>query len=83
MPVNQTSILAVIERFPEHKDRIKLLYREIEAFQTLCSDYRKCVEAHQHWNESDSKEASALRKEYADLLEELELEIMQYMNEHS
>ena len=76
MKVIQTGLLYVLKRFPEHKDAVKLLFRESESFQTMCEDYRKCAEALQYWNQSYSEEASLLRDEYSTLLQGLDAEIL-------
>ncbi len=81
MSVIRTSIFTVIKRFPDRKDTIKRLYMENNNFQTICEDYRKCLEAHQYWNESGSKEASVRREEYATIRGELETEITQNIAE--
>lgn len=81
MTVIQTTLFSVVKRFPGRKDTIQRLFRESEAFQTVCEDYRKCVEALRHWNESDSAEAPSRREEYGALLRDLEVEILQSLNE--
>jgi hypothetical protein len=81
MSVIRTSIFTAIKRFPDRKDTIKRLYKENNNFQTICEDYRKCLEAHLYWNESDSKVASARKDEYATLRGELETEIIQRIAE--
>jgi hypothetical protein len=81
MPVIQTSIFTVIERFPDYKDSILQFFRENQNFQTICDDYRICAESLKRWNQSTSKEAPSRRKEYADLLQELEAEILQIVDE--
>ena len=81
MAVIQTSIFNVIKRFPDHKDKIKWLYKENNNFQTICDDYRKCQEAYIYWNASGSKEAPERRQEYGMLQGELESEIIQSVAE--
>ena len=81
MPVIQTSIFAVFERFPDRKDNIKRLFKESENFKAVCEDYRKCSEALHHWDRSDSEVASVRRAEYSALLQELEAEILQCLTE--
>ena len=81
MPVIQSNLSYVVKRYPDHRDNILQFFKENQNYQTICEDYRKCLEAHQHWNESGSKEASVRREEYATLLVELETEIIQNINE--
>jgi hypothetical protein len=47
----------------------------------MCDDYRLCSEALKGWNQSESEEAPARRKEYAELLQDLEAEILQSLDE--
>ena len=80
MKVTEINPYTVIERFPEHKETIKHLYKNNPNFQILCSDYRKCVKALKIWTESDLREAPQRRKEYENLLQELESEILKNLN---
>ena len=79
--VIHTGLFSILERFPDRKDTIKRLFRESAAFQSLCSDYRTCIEAHRHWSQSDSAEGAVRREEYAALMKDLETEILQNLNE--
>ena len=81
MTVVLTGLSAILKRFPDRGDGVKRLFRENESFRTACEDYRKCVEALQHWNQSASDEAPARRDEYAALKRDLEAEILAYLNE--
>ncbi len=83
MSVIQTSLFSVITRFPDRKDEVIRLFRESESFQTVCDDYRRCVEALEYWNQSDSEEAPIRRDEYAALLVDLEAEILEHLSEFS
>jgi hypothetical protein len=83
MPVVHSSLFYVVRRFPRHKDSIHKFFKENEDFKTVCDDYHRCFVALKGWKQSESEEAPARRKEYADLLQELELEISQILNEHS
>ena len=81
MPVVHSSLLYVIKRFPYRKDTICQFFKKNEDFKILCDDYRICSDAVKTWNQSESEEAPARRKEYTDLLQSLELEISQILNE--
>lgn len=83
MPVVHSSLFYVVRRFPYHKDTIHQFFKENEDFKIICDDYRLCSEALTGWKQSESEEAPARRKEYADLLHGLELEISQILNEHT
>lgn len=81
MAVIESNIFYVVKRFPDRKKDIVQLFRADQNFQTICDDYRRCSEALQRWNQSASEEAATCRKDYAELLQELELEIIQILNE--
>ena len=81
MTVIQSNVFYVVKRFPDHKDMILQFFRENQNFQTICDDYRRCAQALIQWNQSTSEKAPVRRKEYADLLQELEQEVLQYLNE--
>lgn len=81
MPILYTGLPLVLSKFPDHKDKIKRLFRENETFQSLCEDYRQCSNALKYWNQSASEEALARREEYWTLLRDLAKEILQNVNE--
>jgi len=82
MGVIHPSIFLVINRFPERKDMLTELYLGSTYFQSMCEDYQTCIGALTHWNNMDSYEAMTRRKEYAELIQSLESEIMGCLNEH-
>jgi hypothetical protein len=63
------------------KGIIIALYQRNASFQSLCEDYQVCVEALTHWNNMDYDESVARRKEYGELIQSLESEIMGCLNE--
>jgi hypothetical protein len=77
----QSNLFFVVRKFPDRAVVIKRLFRENESFQTLCEDYGLCAEALKRWNESASQDAPARRREYAELLGDLESEICKYLDE--
>ena len=81
MAVIHSNLLYVFKRFPSRKDAIRRFFRENEEFQTICDDYRRSLEAIKRWDQSQSEEAPARRREYADLSKELEMEILRILNE--
>ncbi|MBC2710438.1 MAG: hypothetical protein HGJ94_05405 [Desulfosarcina sp.] len=81
MTVLQANLLWVVKRFPDHKANLLQLSRENRNFKIICDDYRRCSEALKKWRQSASETASARSQEYADLLQELELEIIELLNE--
>ncbi len=82
MNVIYTDLFAVIKRFPDRKELLKNLFRKSQDFQGICEDYRKCRDALVFWSQSDKKNAAAPREEYAALLRDLELEIIQKLDEN-
>ena len=81
MTVIQTSLFTVLEKFPDHNKGIGRLVRESNAFQTLCEDYQTCAAALGHWEKSDLEQAALRKEEYSALLQDLEKEIIQFLNE--
>ena len=81
MRVINSAIFIILERFPDSKDAIKRLFRANSEFQTLCEDFRQCNQALVYWSQSNKTEAPARRKEYKELLGQLETEIYRFLNE--
>ena len=71
----------VLKRFPQERATLLRLFRESSSFQSLCDDYRDCLAALRHWEQSASGEAPALAKAYTELLGELEQEVRQFLDE--
>ncbi len=71
----------VLKRFPKERAALQRLFRENPSFQSLCDDYRDCLAALRHWEESDSGEAPALAKTYAELMGELEQEVRLFLGD--
>ena len=69
----------IMKRFPEEGQALRRLFQESLSFQSLCNDYRECLAALQHWQQSTSEEAPGWRDEYSHLLLELEQEVRQYL----
>ena len=81
MAVIHPSLFLVMERFPDRKDDLRDKYRINESFQSLCQSYQKCTEALEHWSQSKHAQAPNRQREYADLILELEQEIIQSLEE--
>ena len=75
------NLSAVINRFPDREDVLKWLFLKSRDFQGICEDYHKCQDALLHLSRSDKINTSALLKEYALLLDELEAEIIEKLDE--
>ncbi len=81
MPVTYPSLLLVIKRFPNHRQTLQRLYTSDELFQSLCVSYQQCSEAVRYWAYSNDSNAPERRKEYGDLLHELETDILDCCSE--
>ena len=81
MPIVQTGISIVLEKFPDHTDKVKRLFRQDRTFQEQCEDYRECCKALEYWNRSDKPNGLSRKQEYEEILKELEREILQSLNE--
>ena len=77
MEVIQPSLFLVMGKFPERKSALREVYRSSESFRLLCRSYQKCSEAVNYWKLSEREEAPDRYREYAELFQELELDIIQ------
>jgi hypothetical protein len=73
------SLFFILKRFPEHNEKIQCLFEENDSFRSLCEDYRVCAKALKYWNDSTSEKAPARCEEYNALLQELEEEVLLYL----
>jgi hypothetical protein len=70
----------LVERFPQEQAVLHRLFQKDPSFQFLCADYRDCLAALQHWQESTLDKALDSCALYAGLLKELEQEVQQYLD---
>jgi hypothetical protein len=77
----KTGLALVLERFPEAAAKIRERFLKSSSFQSLCEDYQDCLAAWQYWRQASSEDAPALCQSYAELLQELEQEVRQYLEE--
>lgn len=82
MDVIHPSIFLVIKQFPERKDMLTELYKRNGSFKSICEDYLVCVETLTYWNNIDSDESMARKKEYGELIQSLESEILGSLNDY-
>lgn len=82
MAVIQPGLFMVIERFPDRRNKVSRLYGSSDSFRSLCASYQQCTTALRYWAKRESAEATERHREYLALLNELELEIIQYFSEH-
>ena len=80
MTVIQSCLFHVLRRFPTRWDVIKRLFRENEEFHSICEDYGLCAEALKRMKESTSEEAPARRREYEELMADLDSEIRKFLD---
>ncbi len=78
-----TDLFAILNRFPEREKMVKKLFTKNENFQSMCKDYRQCREAFAYWSQPDIKNSLMRIKEYAALIEDLEAEIIRYLDENT
>jgi hypothetical protein len=72
---------ALIQTLYPGRDRlIESALDEYPAFRELCEDYRRCASAVDRWQRQDGIEATSRHQEYAELLEELGLEIQAWLD---
>jgi hypothetical protein len=79
--LQKTSLASVLDKFPETSAKIRELFQQSPSFQSLCEDYRDCLVAWHYWRQASSEEAPALCQSYAELLQELEQEVRQYLEQ--
>jgi hypothetical protein len=77
----KAAVVLIMEKFPEAATRIWELFQQSYSFQSLCEDYRDCLTAWQYWGQAATAGAPALFQSYADLLQELEEEVRQYLGQ--
>jgi hypothetical protein len=79
----KAALASLLEKFPEAAVRIRGLFQQSPSFQSLCEDYRDCLAAWHYWRQAASGEAPALGQSYAELLQELEQEVRQYLEQET
>jgi hypothetical protein len=81
LPVIHPGLFLIMQRFPERKDALRRMYRSCESFRSICNSYQQCSEALRHWVKSEHKESPNRQREYSELMQELEQEIIQSLEE--
>ena len=80
MSIIRPGLFLVMQRFPNKKDELRHMYLTSQTFQAFCDDYHKCTNALEYWTRSDHEEAEKRSREYRELRENLESEIMEIIN---
>ena len=70
-------IIHIRKRFPDQSETIALLMTKDPDFRAICEDYRDCIHALRHWDQSKEPEAETRVNEYRTLIGELEDEIVE------
>lgn len=70
----------ILKKFPKEEEKLQRLFQASLSFQSLCEDYRDCLAALQYWQQAASPEAPETCQSYAELLQELEQEVQQYLD---
>ena len=78
---SKAALASVMEKFPDARAKIRELFLRSPSFQSLCEDYRDSLAAWQYWRQAASEEAPALCQSYAELLQELDQEVRQYLEQ--
>jgi hypothetical protein len=76
--LQSAALASVLESFPEAVARIRELFLQSPDFQSLCEDYRECLANWRHW-QAASEDAPGYCEIYTELLQELELEVREYL----
>jgi hypothetical protein len=71
------ALFAITTKFPDLREEFIHLFKHSEAFRGVCMDYRECVKAHKYWSRSTDRDAVGRKREYEELLSELEEELLQ------
>jgi len=80
--VSTVDTLALIKRrFPGRDERVERIFREDPSFRTLCRDYHDCRATLERLRGHDSASVRNRRREYAELLEELDREIRTWIGD--
>jgi hypothetical protein len=74
-------VLTIPGKFSKIRHVIEKRYRDDETFREVYDDYLEYLKAHGHWVQASSDEAPLRRREYAELVGELENELTQLLNE--
>ena len=78
---SKSATLSLIQgRFPGRERLIERAFGENRSFRELCVDYRRCASAVDRWHRQKGIAASSRQREYSELLEELGLEIQDWLD---
>ena len=72
-------VLDIPKKFSKVRFIIEKLYKADDTFRNIYQDYQTYFNALQFWEQSSSDDAPALRREYSELVSELEKELTQIL----
>ena len=75
--------LNIPKKFSKVRFIIERLYKADDTFRNIYQDYETYFNALQFWEQSSSDDAPALRREYSELVSELEKELTQILKSKS
>jgi hypothetical protein len=67
-------------RFPGRERSIERAFGDNRSFRELCVDYRRCASAVDRWQRQNGIGATSRHQEYAEMLEDLGLEIQAWLD---
>ena len=70
-------ISKIAERLHNSRHIVENLCKEDDTFRSIYEDYLKCLDVQRYWLQSDSDDAAVLSMEYAELVTELENELIE------
>jgi Mg2+ and Co2+ transporter CorA len=75
----QGKLTHVLDRFASQRTQIERELLKNPQFRSLCEDYGETAETLNHWKQSIEPKARVMMKEYRQLLEDLEQEILAHL----
>ena len=80
MTSGRNTLSLIVGELPDRDVLIDRVYRQSARFRELCGDYRRCAAALERWHRSDDAASPARESEYAELLDQLRGEIVQWLD---
>lgn len=80
MTNKKTTLMLIINEFPDHNHIVEDLYRESDSFRYLCKDYHDCLKVLDHLQVSKEMMDKGIEEEYKELKQELEEELTMWIN---
>ena len=71
----------MINKYPELKNIIITILCQNDEFRSLCADYNTCAAAVTYWSNESSNISISRRREFSQLLSDLEKEIFHFVED--